>query len=152
MLDRIEKLERQNRRLFALTAALTMGFLLIVAWRLLPADPSFEGTRFALRGADGVNRGAFEIAGDGTPQVRLNDTAGKARAMLFVRSEGDIVLRMTGREGQDRVQLWVNSLGTPTLQMADSTGRTRIGMGLSNAGVPSLVLNDPALREVARLP
>lgn len=152
MLDRIEKLERQNRRLFALTAALTMGFVLIVAWRLLPAEPSLEATRFALRGADGVDRGTFEIAGDGTPQVRLNDPAGKARALLFVRNEGEVVLRMIGRDGEERVQLWVNSLGTPVFQMADSTGRTRIGMGLSNAGDASLVLNDPAMREVARLP
>lgn len=152
MLDRIEKLERQNRRLFALTAALAMGLVLIVAWRLLPAEPAFEGTRYALRGADGVDRGAFEIAGDGTPQVRLNDNAGKARAMLFVRPEGDIVLRMTGPDGQHRVQLWVNSLGIPILQMADSTGRTRAGMGLSNAGEASLVLTDRTRREVARLP
>jgi hypothetical protein len=152
VLDRIEKLERQNRRLFALTAALAMGLVLIVAWRLLPSEANMEARRFTLRGADGTNRGAFEIAVDGNPQVRLNDATGRARAMLLVRREGDIVLRMTGREGQDRMQLWVNSLGTPILQMADASGRTRIGLGLSNAGNASLTLRDPALREVAHLP
>jgi hypothetical protein len=152
VLDRIEKLEKQNRRLFALTTALAMGFALLVAWRLLPVGTRLEGTRFTLRGAGGVDRGALEIAGDGTPQLRLNDRAGKARAMLVVRDEGDVVLRMTGRDGQHRVQLWVNPVGAPILEMSDSSGHTRIGLGLSNAGDASFTLRDPALREVTRLP
>jgi hypothetical protein len=152
MEDRLAVLEAQFRRMRALGAALAAGFLLIVVWRLLPGDQVIAAQRFVLIGDHRIERGALEVAGDGSTQVRLNDARGKSRASLFVRREGDVCLRLTDTVGNNRVQLWLSPDGVPHLEMNDAQGHRGVALGVAPEGAASLGLARGAGRPWTQLP
>ena len=151
MEERLAVLEARFRRLRALGAALTAGFLLIVVWRLLPGDGVFFGQRFVLMDHR-VECGALEVAGDGSTQVRLNDERGKSRASLFVRREGDVCLRLTDTSGNNRAQLWLGADGVPHLNMSDAEGRLGAELAVAPEGGGSLGLGGGPGHAWTRLP
>jgi hypothetical protein len=150
--DRLAVLEAQLRRMRALGAALAAGFLLIVVWRLLPGETVLGARRFVLIGERGMERGALELAADGSTQVRLNDERGKSRASLFVRRDGDVCLRLTDVAGNNRTQMWLGGDGVPHLQMSDARGHVAADLGVAPDGAASLGLARGAGGGWTRLP
>ncbi len=113
IIDRLERLERQNRRM-KLTGLAT---LVVVGAFLLMGQASLSGTlsevrarRFVLQDSRGRERAALDI-NSGAPGLVLLDANGKPRAVLAVLSDG------------------------PWLQMSDASGfETDIGGTITATG------------------
>jgi|SRR6516225_6859551 hypothetical protein len=113
--DRLNKLERQNRRLKQFGGCLVafMGLVLLgAAQRQSPAPPS----EFVLRNAEGKDRARLEIA-RGDPMLRFLD--GNGRSVATMGLSGGVL----------RLQLW------------DQAGRVQTGLALQNDGI-ALVCHD----------
>jgi hypothetical protein len=113
--DRLNKLERQNRRLkqFGGCLLVVMGLVLLgAAQRQSPA----QATELVLRNAEGKDRARLEIA-KGDPMLRFLDENGRNVATMGI-SRGVLV-----------VQLW------------DEAGRVQTGWALQGDGV-ALVCHD----------
>jgi hypothetical protein len=96
VLARLDRLERQNRRLkLLITAAVFLlgGVLALAAWRPVPlqAEPSqsraVEGDKLTLRDEHGHMRAGLAMGKDG-PMLTFYDEQGKARAGLGVGRQG----------------------------------------------------------------
>jgi hypothetical protein len=151
---RLEKLERQNRRL----KGLGLGFLLIVLSGLLlartlhkpaHAAPASAASvtydtlvvhRLELHDEAGKLRGDW-IVKNGVPSLSLYDAAGRPRAELGVFG-GFSSLSLTGAAGKTSVVLFAND-GRPCLLMCDAADEVRALLGVSGEG-PSLQFYDAA--------
>jgi hypothetical protein len=153
---RLEKLERQNRRL----KGLGLGFLLIVLSGLLLAQTSHKPAhaapasaasatydtlvvhRLELRDEAGKLRGLLVVK-NGGPGLSLYDDAGRPRAALDVdgKSPG---LFLSDDAGMPRVALGVTGEG-PVLGLYDDAGKPRVDLQVTGE-VPGLFLDDAAGR------
>jgi hypothetical protein len=132
---RLEKLERQNRRL----KGLGLGFLLIVLSGLLLAQTSHKPAhaapasaasvvtydtlvvhRLELRDEAGKLRGDW-IVKNGAPILSLYDPAGKLRVELYVTREGPVFV-LLGAAGMSRAVLGVTSV-VPYFDLLDAAGK-----------------------------
>lgn len=140
--DRVAVLERQVRKLRRLTAVLAIGFVWLVAWRLVPGPDTVEAREFRMRDASGALRGALAILDDGRPLLRLNDVNGKARAMLYVNRERGGGLRIMDTDGERRIEMELHATGEPEMRISDPNGRTRTLIRLDQPEKPSIVVLD----------
>jgi hypothetical protein len=139
VLARLEKVERQNRRLrgagiavFVLAAAgLLMG-------QAMPKARIVEAEGFQLKDGQGKVRAELVVDKDG-PRMALRDENGKTRVGLFVDKEGQ-VLAMTDENGELRAELSVSKDGQG-LYLSDETGKPRATLNVSKVG-PVLALYD----------
>jgi hypothetical protein len=99
VLARLDRLERQNRRLrWAIAAAVLLagGLLALAAWRPAPlqAEPSqsraLEADKFTLRDEHGTTRAGLSI-GKAGPMLIFYDERGKARGGFGLSREGTAV-------------------------------------------------------------
>ncbi|OGF12860.1 MAG: hypothetical protein A2W00_04010 [Candidatus Eisenbacteria bacterium RBG_16_71_46] len=142
MIDRIAALERRARRLEALVAILAVGYLVLLAWRLLPR-PEMSAQKFSVRDRGGMIRAELSLGDGGTPSLRLNDAAGKARAMLLLRADGSTTLRFTDARGENRAQLLLRPDGSPLLRLSGPGDDALTEVQTVEGGAPALLLRAP---------
>jgi hypothetical protein len=139
VLARLEKVERQNRRLrgagiavFVLAAAgLLMG-------QAMPKARIVEAEGFQLKDGQGMVRAELVVDKDG-PGLHLRDDNGKERAELVALHKAGAELVLRDEDGQGRV--WLTALeGGAGLDLEDH-GNTRVHL-YTRAGGTSLVLSD----------
>jgi len=130
-------LERRVDRLTAAVAVLAVGFVLAVAWALMPR-PEVNATRFMLRDGAGRWRGALALDPEGSPTVRLNDPDGRALLYGVVRSDGTPRLRLSDATGRSRIVLEIAVDGSPRAHLLDANGRTGVQAWLDPDGRPRL--------------
>jgi hypothetical protein len=146
---RLEKLQRQNRRL----KGLGLVFLLIVLSGLLLARTLHKPAhtlvvhRLELRDEAGKLCGDW-IVKNGATSLRLYDAAGKPRAALGVTGEGPS-LWFYDAAGKYRAGLGMFGEG-PSLWFYDAAGNARAGLEVDGEG-PGLALLDDAGKPRARL-
>jgi hypothetical protein len=150
--DRIEALERQLKRLQRVTAVLAIGFVWLVAWRLVPGPPVSEAREFRMVDAGRRVRGAMSILDDGRPVLRLNDINGKARAMLYLDRERGGGLRFIDTDGEHRVEMFLPRSGDPEVRLNNAKGALRTRLMLANPGQPALQALDDEGSEIATFP
>jgi hypothetical protein len=152
---RLEKLERQNRRLKRLGLLFLLiagsGFLLAQVprkpTRAAPAPATPAATydtlvvhRLELRDSAGKLQGVWNATDEGADLV-LCDAAEKPRAALAVLADGpDLIL--SDAAGKPRAGLTVGAVG-PVLAMFDAAGKLRAGLNVTALG-PGLALYDTA--------
>jgi hypothetical protein len=149
--EALERLERRVARLGAIATMLAVGFIVLLAWQLVPR-PEWRARSYALHGRDGVPRAALYLREDDTPALRLNGPDGRARAMVLVRADGSVAVRLSDAAGEHRAQLALDPAGEPALRLAGPDGRTRTSLGLAAASGPALVAHDASGRIVLRAP
>jgi hypothetical protein len=130
-------LERRLQRLTAAFAVLAVGFALSIAWNFLPR-PEVSASRFMLRGPDGTWRGALALREDGSPTVRLNDAASRARLYGVVLPDGSPRLRLIDGAGRSRLVLELAPDGSPRARLIDEAGRSGLNASLGADGRPVL--------------
>ena len=95
--DRIEKLERQNRRMKqAGTIALVLAGAVLLMGQA-PATRTVEANEFVLKDGSVVVRGRWGNTTNGTYQI-FNDASGKQRVLLVAEPD-DVQLSLLDREG-----------------------------------------------------
>src|SRR5262249_36930430 len=104
-IDRLERLERENRRLrWTVHATLAIACLILLAAQAAPrATPAVvEATAFHLLDPDGRVRTRLGFSFDGRPQLIFRDDADTARATLEIETSGAPRLSLSGADGKPR--------------------------------------------------
>lgn len=136
--DRVEALERRNRRL-----ALAGGALLLVLGALLttgqarPAARAVEAERFVVKDGRGRPRAMLGVDGD-VAALNLYDREGRARAALQVAADGTSRLGFFDRDGKNRVLLDVAGDGVSTVGFYDREGKAHAHLRVAADGSPAL--------------
>jgi hypothetical protein len=122
---RLERLERENRRLRRAGAVALAG---IVALALMGQTPSgeaakvVEATQFVLRDSKGDTRAVLALGPDGSVGLGLSDEAGTARAWLSLGPQGSPGFALFDRAAQPRATLRLWPDGVPRLALNDKDG------------------------------
>lgn len=132
VMNRIEKLERQNRRLrgAGIVAILACGAAVLMgqAPATQPARPAaprvLDAERIILRDlAGGVKATLLNMPGDmGVFEIRGEE--GRARSALKVTPGGDALLELSDKNGFVRAVLAVSADGNGTFELKDKDGKT----------------------------
>ncbi len=155
LIERLDRLERENRRLKIAGAIL----LLVVAaggamGQVLPkAVPKVvEAERFVLRDTKGKILATLGAEASGLLALVLYDQNGKARAVLGVVADGRPVLSLLDQNGKDRAGLGLLPDGVPTLSLLDQNGKDRATLAVKADGTPALGLFDRDGKVIWRVP
>jgi hypothetical protein len=126
--ERVESLERENRRLrrYA-TAALIGGAVLLVGGaQKADAPKTVEAERFVVRDKDGAVRVTMEALEDHHAGLFIKDVEGRTRIHLGSDGQrnGPAGLSFRTREGHNRIRLLVApETNNPTLDLLDEKGQ-----------------------------
>src|SRR3954463_12123126 len=102
ILQRLNRLERENRLLKRVALLGFAGVILLAAFgaKLADGPKVVEAERFIVRDPQGVERAAFGIQDDGISRLTLSDGKGASKAMLSVTKDGEAVLNLVRKGGK----------------------------------------------------
>jgi len=131
--ERLEKLERQNRRmrLAGLGALLIAGAFVLMGQASRPRTQTVRAKSFVLVDANGMTRARLHMSAVGLV-LSFYDAEGVSRAGLSVMSDGP-VLALNDANGKPRVWLSVSSEG-PLFNLFDAKGESRAALSVSSDG------------------
>jgi hypothetical protein len=136
-LQRIERLEQDNRRLrLAVSALLGTLFLGLLTAQARPKSRTVEAERFVITDGKGGVRGQFGTDSLGMPSLDLgwgNGAAGGAVGFAVHSDGGATFALISGRRGRPgpSALLTLDSAGYPSLTFRDDQGRLRAGLSFS---------------------
>lgn len=121
---RLEKLEKQNRRIRGIGIALLVLAAALVLMGQTPGHRTVEANEFVLKDASGTVRGRWSVVEAFGPKFVLLDATGKERVLLNVLDTGaGLILR--DASGRDRAGL-VATVNGPGLNLTDANGKSRV--------------------------
>jgi hypothetical protein len=139
--QRVERLERAQRRWQRLAAGAVLGLVAVAVMGQKPAPRVVEAERFILR--DGAGRIRAELGVDGEQSVALRFRDADNLPRLSVGTEnGASVLVLNEQGGKVRAGLVTLPQGSPALTLYDSNGKNRAELGLTREGAPALTITD----------
>jgi hypothetical protein len=151
---RIDEVEREYRRLKRINMSLMVGIAILlglgVALVSVSSRYGVPGTvadlvaakQFVVRGDDGVVRGIWGTAEDGTIRLMLQDSAARARVKLDLLADGSSGLTFADSAGHARAVFAFLPDQTASLVLADAAQRTRAVLGISADGSPTILFAD----------
>ena len=142
---RLAKLERHVLRLTGLVGLLFVLTLVLIAWKLLPGDPTLSARAFVVKDTHGVARAELSLRDDGTPALRLNTDAGRARAILFLHRDGSTLFQLNDEKGIHRSEWGLAPDGAAHLALVGTDNHSHVALDVDAANQPRLVLRDAAL-------
>jgi hypothetical protein len=149
VVERLEKVERQNRRLRgAGIAVLVLAVAGLLMGQAMPRARIVEAEGFVLKDAAGKVWAKLDVFKDG-PGLGLYDENGKPRAMLSAFKAGP-GLSLFDENGKTRTTLDVFKAG-PGLALRDENDKLRAGLVVGKDG-PGLALYDEAGKTVWKRP
>lgn len=153
-LNRIEVLERDNRRLQRATGlsfigmAILLGLMVALVWVTgqhgMPGSIAREvaARQFVLRDQNGVVRGAWGMGEDGAVRLVLQDAAAHPRVKLSLLQDGTSGVSFSDSSGHPRAVFALLPDQTGSVAFADETGKTRSVLGISADGSSNIVFAD----------
>jgi hypothetical protein len=153
IVNRLEQLERDNRRLRRYTTsmlvvvAMMLGLGAALIWYSvrsgLPGSPSTVSARqFVLRDSDGTTRGAWGLGDDGAVRFVLNDGEGRQRVRLSLLRDGSAGLSFADSADRKLAVFGLLPDYTTNLALTDPAGIPRAVLGVSPNGSSNLVFAD----------
>jgi hypothetical protein len=139
--DRIERLERENRRIKSIAVFVALSVAAVALMGQGPSRPSakhIEAERFVLLDTTGKARAFLGFGQDGEPMLSFRDVKGTPRAHFGVRDDGAPVVLFTDQAGKLRLQLLVGPSGAPAMVLSHEDGRPGAVLTLRAPGVPVL--------------
>lgn len=152
--QRIETVERENRRLrrlstmvivgVAILLGLTTAVMIVAARHGMPGmvPQVFEAKKFLLRDANGKVRGAWGTNEDGSVQMLLQDDLGRSRLRFSVLADGSSGLAFVDTANHARIVVGVLPDESANIVVADVGGKTRAVLGMAPNGATTLVFAD----------
>lgn len=134
--ERLERLERSNRRWRRLVAGLLMAgaSAAIVGARQAEKPGVVEAERFVLKGRDGKTRATLREMPDGRAVLAFFDRQGANRLLVGTNVHNEPVVGLLGHDGQDRLVLVLDPEGIAKLNLRDDGARPRIVLGVRPGG------------------
>jgi hypothetical protein len=154
LLDRMDRIERENRRLrrfgnmMIVAVAIVVGLAAAVFWYtgrfgIAGAVPqNIVARQFTLRNADGTTRGTWGVADDGTVRLLLNDAKGRARVRMSLLADGSAGLSFADTADHKLIVMGSLPDQTSSFVMSSGAGVPRAVLGISGAGAANLVFAD----------
>ena len=142
---RLDRLERENRRLKLLGGLALIGVAALTVMGQTPPTPvanTLEAERFVLRDHAGNVRATLGLRPDGTAALALADDTQQDRAVLSVTALGQAGVDLSDRAGHLRAGLGVRADGAASLTLLDQGGRPRSLLALTAEGATGLTLYD----------
>ena len=155
MLERLEQVERDNRRLRRYTTAMLvvvamgLGLGAALIWYSvrsgLPGSPlTVSARQFVLRDAEGKVRGAWGLDEDGSVRLALSDAEGRQRVRLSLLQDGSAGLSFADSADRKLAVLGLLPDHTTNLALTDPAGIPRAVLGVASDGSSNLVFADRA--------
>lgn len=153
-LNRLETLERENRRLqrsASLTVigmAVLLGLVVALVWVTgrhgMPGSVSREvaARQFVLRDQNGALRGVWGMGDDGAVRLVLQDPSGHPRVKVSLLQDGTAGLSFSDSGGRARAVFALLPDQTGSVAFADESGKTRSVLGISADGSSNIVFAD----------
>ena len=153
IVNRLEQLERDNRRLRRYTTtmlvvmAMVLGLGAALIWYSvrsgLPGSPLIVSARqFVLRDNEGTTRGAWGLGEDGAVRLVLNDGEGRQRVRLSLLRDGSAGLSFADSADRKLAVFGLLPDYTTNLALTDPAGIPRVVLGVSPNGSSNLVFAD----------
>jgi hypothetical protein len=161
---RLDRLERDNRRLRRWVCALGTGLAALLTMGQLPPGPKVvEAESFVVRGAKGEPRALLGGIAGGAVTLALRDERGAERLTLVAAADGESTVRLTGPDGANieaaaradgsriglegrarkaSIALGVNGADLPAITLQDHSERTRAWLRVLEVGEVTLALSD----------
>ena len=150
VLERLEKLEKQNRTLKRVgMLVLALFGLVLLMGQTLPGRRIIEAEGFILRDATGKMRAALGIS-EGAPHLSLLDEEGTARIFLTLAANKPSVWLFDAKANL-RVSLATDAGGDGILSLLDGMRKQRAVLGLFPDGSPKLELTAEGERSAVTL-
>ncbi|HEY7675465.1 MAG TPA: hypothetical protein VIG69_00225 [Candidatus Methylomirabilis sp.] len=150
VVERLERLERQNRTLRrGGVAALALAGAAVLMGQATPAGQTVEAEGFILRGPNGKARAELAMRG-GEPRLILRDANEKEQVRLAVSADGSPTLTFYYNDWRPNLMLKAGGVG-PALTFFDKEGKTGAVLGVYSDGSPSLAFMDRAQKTRAIL-
>jgi hypothetical protein len=142
LIGRLEKLERDNRRLKgSALAALVLATALATIYAAQPVPQTITAHEFNVVDSSG---GVRVIVGtfSGKPGIAVFDPQHKPHAIMVVEPSGKPEIILGDLQGP-RVGMMVDLSDRPNIALEDAQGRPRAVMALDSSGGPNISLFDP---------
>jgi len=143
VLERLERIEHQNRNLKRSWAAAVFGVLaLILMGQAMPnkVPEVIEAQKFVLRDSQGRGRATLGFTPDNSPALILNQTDGTIGTTLKAGPQGRSMLSLYDRGGNPRALLSVDTDGSTGLTFGDAAGKARAGLAVTSEKSAGLIL------------
>jgi hypothetical protein len=150
MTERLDGLERENRRLRWIATAMMAGALSLGAVAIFHRDrgaKKLETQQLVLRDQEGRLRGSFGVDEAGLPSLKVYDHRGLEQVMLGVQSDDMAMLSLSNR-GATRILLDTSVDGYTSLRLFDPVQNEKASLVIKpdNAVGLRLAGGDQALR------
>lgn len=125
MIKRLERLERENKRIKRLGAAAFFSIAALFAMGQSKPDVSkvVDAERFVVRDGSGAVRAVLGVNPDGNMGLEVRDRAGKAGVALGMGANGNPALRLDGKEAKTGIALGVRSDNSPAIEFYNNEGK-----------------------------
>jgi len=147
ILQRLERLERENRRwkgLVSVTVVICSCFLLLGATN--GGEPrvadELHARSFVLVDQNGTTLAQLGQLPHGTLGLGFYDEGRKARLLLSVEANGESSMSVYGRDGRGSAVVMVGKEGATSLRLLDAQWRIRASLATWPDGSPFLHLSD----------
>lgn len=123
--ERLERLERDNRRLKRARDTILVGLAaLFFLGHGEPATNPVVGDQIALRAPGGLIRGEMSVGGDGSVRLVLYDPSRTPRLeLLSTPPDGAPALTLYDKDWRPRASLRLDDDGTPRLELYGADGK-----------------------------
>ncbi|MEZ0333132.1 MAG: hypothetical protein ACAI18_03925 [Gemmatimonadales bacterium] len=153
IVNRLEQLERDNRRLrryttvMLIVVAMALGLGTALLWYSvrsgLPGSPQTVSARqFVLRDANGRVRGAWGVDDSGAVRLALSDEGERQRVRLSLLQDGSAGLSFADSTDRKLAVLGLLPDNTTNLALTDPAGIPRAVLGVASDGSSNLVFAD----------
>jgi hypothetical protein len=152
LIERMELIERENRRLRRFNTVILVGMAVMLGITLavfLYSGSFGAGTpqniaarQFTIRDAKGTSRGTWGVAEDGTVRFLLSDMNGRPRVRLSLLPEGSSGLSFADSADHKLLVLGALPDQSTSFVMSDRQGVPRAVLGMSANGSANLVFAD----------
>ncbi len=154
MAERLEQLERDNRRLRRYGGMMLVGLACLLGLTIAlflysgrlglggAVPENIAARQFTIRDPRGTVRGSWGLGGDGTVRLLLSDAAGRPRVRLSLLPDGSSGLSLADSANRKMVAVGVLPDLTSSFVMSDRSGLPRAVLGVSNDGSSNIVFAD----------
>ncbi len=125
MVHRLERLERENRRIKRIGAAAFFGIAALFVMGQTKPDIAkvIDAEKFVVRDTSGAVRAVLGVNPDGNMGLEVRDRGGKAGVALGMGANGNPALRLDGKEAKTGIALGVRSDNSPAMEFYNNEGK-----------------------------
>ena len=152
LIERMEHIERENRRLRSAGRTMLVGMAIVLGITVAVfiysgsfgagVSRNIAARQFTIRDGKGTSRGTWGVADDGTVRFILSDQSGHPRVRVSLFPDGSSGVSLADSADRKLVVLGALADHSTSFVMSDNAGVPRAVLGMSPNGSANLVFAD----------